>query len=94
MGGHKACSVSCEVLHFRARQALCKMPLGSSSSDDDEHGKGPREDGAGLVEQHRGCKEMSVLAVGRHTGLWPGPLWKWLQGLNRTSLALLNPSCR
>lgn len=42
---------------------LCKMPLGSSSSKDDEHGKGPTEDGAGLVRQHTECKEMSMLAA-------------------------------
>lgn len=38
-----------EVPHFRVRHALCKMPLGSSSFKNDEHGKGPTEDGAGLV---------------------------------------------
>lgn len=62
-----AFSVPCEMLHFRARHALCKMPLGSSSPKDDEHGKGPTENGAGLVEQLRGCKEMSILAACQHT---------------------------
>lgn len=52
-----------EVPHFRARPALHKTPLGSSSFKDGEHGKGPAEDGAGFVGQYTGCKEMSMLAT-------------------------------